>query len=249
MWRDPFNQNSNRSDREKWSTSKDGPVFSKLFRLDRTDPLSFGPKFPEILVEWIAPHGLFVFPPKKTLIRRRHCSISQSCCSMASKRSIDWFLWFLESSRVSERSLDQPKATRVCIRSLNQSNRSISVRLLFLFCSRVFISGSTKTALTKTSVFNTNDIFCPSSSKIQWNSDLRPPRYYTVTFSWPPGKTVIHFLVKMTSLIRSPVNTAKLFWPTGDRIKGVPLYVEKNLDLTKPRYSEQILPVPWPFVI
>ena len=28
---------------------------SKLFRLDRTDPLSFGPKFSEILVEWIAP--------------------------------------------------------------------------------------------------------------------------------------------------------------------------------------------------
>ena len=50
-----FNQNSNRSDREKWSTSKGGPVFSKLFRLDQTDPLSFGPKFPEILVEWIAP--------------------------------------------------------------------------------------------------------------------------------------------------------------------------------------------------
>ena len=40
---------------EKWSTSKGGPVFSKLFRLDRTDPLSFGPKFSEILVEWIAP--------------------------------------------------------------------------------------------------------------------------------------------------------------------------------------------------
>ena len=48
--RDPFNQNSNRSDRKKWSTSKGGPVFSKLFRLDRTDQLSFGPKFPEILV-------------------------------------------------------------------------------------------------------------------------------------------------------------------------------------------------------
>ena len=53
--RDPFNQTSNRSDREKRTTSKGGPVFSKLFRLDRTDPLSFGPKFPEILVEWIAP--------------------------------------------------------------------------------------------------------------------------------------------------------------------------------------------------
>ena len=48
---DPFIQNSDRSDREKWSTSKGGPVFSKLFRLGRTDPLSFGPKFPEILVE------------------------------------------------------------------------------------------------------------------------------------------------------------------------------------------------------
>ena len=33
-------------------TRKSGP---KLSRLDRTDPLSFGPKFSEILVEWIAP--------------------------------------------------------------------------------------------------------------------------------------------------------------------------------------------------
>ena len=54
-YNDPFNQNSDRSDREKRTTSKGGPVFSKLFRLDRTDPLSFGLKFPEILVEWIAP--------------------------------------------------------------------------------------------------------------------------------------------------------------------------------------------------
>ena len=35
-----------------------------------------------------------------------------------------------------ERLLNQPKATRVCIRSIKQSNRSISVRFLFLFCSR-----------------------------------------------------------------------------------------------------------------
>ena len=41
-----------------------------------------------------------------------------------------------------ERSFNQPKATCVCIRSINQSNRSILVRLLFLFCSRVFISRS-----------------------------------------------------------------------------------------------------------
>ena len=42
----------------------------------------------------------------------------------------------------SVRLFNQPKATRVCIRSINQSNRSISVPLLFLFCSRVFISRS-----------------------------------------------------------------------------------------------------------
>ena len=53
--RDPFIQNS---DGEKWSTSKGGPVFSKLFQLDQTDPLSFGPTFPEILLEWIAPNVL-----------------------------------------------------------------------------------------------------------------------------------------------------------------------------------------------
>ena len=34
------------------------------------------------------------------------------------------------------------KVTRVCIRSINQSNRSISDLLFFLFCSRVFISRS-----------------------------------------------------------------------------------------------------------
>ena len=38
-----------------------------------------------------------------------------------------------------ERSLNQPKATRVCIRSITQSNRSISVRA---FCSPLFISRS-----------------------------------------------------------------------------------------------------------
>ena len=41
-----------------------------------------------------------------------------------------------------ERSLNQPKATRVCIRAINQSNRSISVRWLFLYCWRVVISRS-----------------------------------------------------------------------------------------------------------
>jgi len=42
----------------------------------------------------------------------------------------------------AERPLNQPKARCVCIRLINQSNRSISVLLLFLFCSRIFISRS-----------------------------------------------------------------------------------------------------------
>ena len=52
------------SNREQRSTSRDGPVLSKLFRLDRTDPLSFGPKFPEILVEWIVPYVCTISKPK-----------------------------------------------------------------------------------------------------------------------------------------------------------------------------------------
>ena len=63
---DPFNQNSEWSNREKWSISKGGQVFPKLFRLDRTHPLSFGLKLPGILVEWIALYngdhsGIFIF--------------------------------------------------------------------------------------------------------------------------------------------------------------------------------------------
>ena len=42
----------------------------------------------------------------------------------------------------AESSLNHPKDTRVCIRSISQSARSISVRFLLLFCSRVFISRS-----------------------------------------------------------------------------------------------------------
>ena len=86
-------------------------------------------------------HGLFVFPPKKILIWRRHCSIGQSCCSMTSKRSISWFLGSSPTWSFFTRFY-QPKAMLVCIRSINQSSRSISVRLLFLLCSRVFISRS-----------------------------------------------------------------------------------------------------------
>ena len=84
--RDPFNQNSDRSDREKRTTSKGGPVFSKLFRLDRTDPLSFGPKFPEILVEWIAPpcSPVTLFPNKS--VESFPCSSVNLKCFTQMKR-------------------------------------------------------------------------------------------------------------------------------------------------------------------
>ena len=49
-----------------------------------------------------------------------------------------------------ERFLNQPKAIPVCIRSINQSNRSISFRLLFGFFSGVFISRSYENRSKKT---------------------------------------------------------------------------------------------------
>ena len=51
------------------------------------------------------------------------------------------------NSFLPQRSLNQPRATRVCIRSINQSNTSTSVRLLFLYRSRVSFQGHTKIAL------------------------------------------------------------------------------------------------------
>ena len=48
----------------------------------------------------------------------------------------------LISRKFSGMKFFSPKTLRVCIRSINQSNRSISVRLLFLFYARVFISRS-----------------------------------------------------------------------------------------------------------
>ena len=70
---------SDRPNREKWSTSKGGLIFSKLFRLDRTDPFSFRPKFLEILVEWIAPPlcslltSIFNFVPCGRVVQKAYC--------------------------------------------------------------------------------------------------------------------------------------------------------------------------------
>ena len=91
---------------------------------------------------------------------RRHCSIGQSYLSMTSKQSIDWFpessgVWsfFPPSIRLTNKN-----STSVCILSTNQSNRSISVSLLFLFCSRVFISRSYENRSQKTVNVYTADV-------------------------------------------------------------------------------------------
>ena len=64
---------------------------------------------------------------------------------MKSKQSIGWFLESSPAWRFFiQGSLNQPNTTHVCICLMNQSNCSISVCLLFLFCLRVFISRSYK---------------------------------------------------------------------------------------------------------
>ena len=97
--------------------------------------------------QWVkrSKHGLFVFPPKKTLIWRRHCSIGQSCCSMTSKRSIDWFL---ESSRAWSfftRAFTEPTKRHARFYPFDRPSKSLYFRsFVFFFCFvlRVFISRS-----------------------------------------------------------------------------------------------------------
>ena len=53
--------------------------------------------------------------------------------------------------------------------------------------------------------------------RLMATSAIWSPRYYGHFFLLP-GKTTVHFLV-----IKTLVNTAKFFWPIGDRINRVPL--------------------------
>ena len=116
-------------------------------------------------------HRLFVFPPKKTHIWRRHCSIGQSCYSITSKRSIDWSLESSSGMKLfsAKRSLNQPKAKprMFCIRSTNKSNRFMYVRLFSLYCSRVFISRSYENALSQRPVCYLRSMFFTTNVNYQ----------------------------------------------------------------------------------
>ena len=126
---------------------------------------------------------------------RRHCSIGQSYFSMTSKRSIDWFPESSVGYEVfsPEHSLNQPIATSVCILSTKQSNRAISVCLLFLFCSRVFISRSYENRSQKTVNVYTADVTHLKGRRhaicYLFERDKQSPR-----INWFP-KIMIHFFL------------------------------------------------------
>ena len=106
---------------------------------------------------------------------------------------------------------NQPKATRVCICLINQSNRSISVLLLFLFCSRVFISklyenrsNSCKTDMLQMSVFLHNSYTSHSLTHSHLTNtspftNLRVKEFYFVAV-WHPIMT--------SQSIQTPINNS-----------------------------------------
>ena len=73
-------------------------------------------------------HGLFVFPPKKTLIWRRHCSIGHLCCSMTSKRSVDWFLESSQAWSFFTRAFAQPTKSHARLFPFDKPIKSLYFR-------------------------------------------------------------------------------------------------------------------------
>ena len=64
--------------------------------------------------------------------------------------------------------------TRLSVRSINQSNRSISVRLSFLFCSRAFISRSYENRSTNLVYVEMLDALAPETEG-RANYVYKPP--------------------------------------------------------------------------
>ena len=95
-------------------------------------------------------HGLFVFPPRKTLIWRRHCLIGQSCCSMMLKRSIDWILESSSGMKFLQPSIhltNQKPCVFVSVRCTNQITIFLFV-CCFCFVCAFSLKGHTKIALS-----------------------------------------------------------------------------------------------------
>ena len=93
-------------------------------------------------------HELFVFPPKKTLIWRRHCSICQFCCSMTSKRRVDWFVQSSSGMKFFHLSVRLRNQKPLAFVSVRQTNQVAPFPLVCCFCFvRAFsFQGHTKIA-------------------------------------------------------------------------------------------------------
>ena len=92
-------------------------------------------------------HGLFVFPPKKTLIWRRHCSIDQSCCSMTSKQFLESYSG-MKFVYPSVRLANQKPGAFVSVRCTNQIALFPFV-CCFCFVRAFSFQGHTKIALCR----------------------------------------------------------------------------------------------------
>ena len=101
-------------------------------------------------------HGLFVFPPKKTLIWRRHCSIGQSCCSMTSKY------------RLISRKFSGMKFFHLSFRLTNQKPRAF-VSVLSFVCCFFFVCSFSFQGHTKIALFKGDWQFCWHCSLEQGN--------------------------------------------------------------------------------
>ena len=101
-------------------------------------------------------HGLFVFPPKKTLIWRRHRSIDQSCCSMTSKY------------RLISRKFSGMKFFHLSFRLTNQKPRAF-VSVLSFVCCFSFVCSFSFQGHTKVALFKGDFQFCWHCSLEQGN--------------------------------------------------------------------------------
>ena len=90
--------------------------------------------------------GLFIFLQKKTLLNMRKALFDWS---IVLQHDVNAKYGLISRTFAGlkvfspECSSNQPKATRVCVHLINQSNRSISI-YLFLFCLSFFISRSSQ---------------------------------------------------------------------------------------------------------
>ena len=108
----------------------------------------------------------------QTLIWRRHCSIGQSCSSMLSKWSSNWFLVSSLGMKFFHPSIcltNQKPCTFLSIIS-NETNQIALFACIcfFLFCSHVFISRSYENCSLYFKAINTDVDILPFTRKIPY---------------------------------------------------------------------------------